>query len=159
MKTPTEPSASRLNVLFLCTGNACRSQMAEGWCRTLRGDRIDAYSAGVQPHGLDPTAVRVMAEADVDISNHESKHVDALGSIRFDYVVTVCDHAREQCPVLPGRAVHVHAGFPDPPSLARSARSDEERLAIYRRVRDRIRAYIETLPDALPPRDVAEAGR
>ena len=137
-----------LRVLFLCTGNACRSQMCEGWCRYLRADKIEAYSAGVAPHGLDPRAVRVMAEAGVDLSGHRSKHVDSL-TVPFDYVVTVCDSAAERCPVFPGRARKLHRGFEDPPRLARDAGSEEEALEHYRRVRDEIRAFIETLPGAL----------
>jgi arsenate reductase len=141
--------AGRLKVLFLCTGNACRSQMAEGWARHLKGDSIDAFSAGIAPHGLDPRAVRVMAEAGVDISGHRSKHVDDLAGQPFDYVVTVCDHANEHCPIFPGATRRVHVSFEDPPRLARNARSEQEALAHYRRVRDGIRAFIETLPGAL----------
>ena len=138
-----------LKILFLCTGNSCRSQMAEGWARHLRGDRIEAYSAGIEAHGLNPDAVRVMAEAGVDISGQRSKLVGELLGVEFDYVVTVCDNAREACPVFPGRAQVVHVGFDDPPRLAAGARTEEERLAIYRRVRDAIRAFVETLPDGL----------
>ena len=138
-----------LKILFLCTGNSCRSQMAEGWARHLHGDRIEAYSAGIEAHGLNPDAVRVMAEAGVDISGQRSKLVGELGGFAFDYVVTVCDNAREACPVFSGRAKVVHVGFDDPPRLAAAARSEEERLAPYRRVRDAIRAFVETLPDSL----------
>jgi len=136
-------------VLFLCTGNSCRSQMAEGWARHLRGDVIEPYSAGIETHGLNPHAVRVMAEAGVDISKQESKHVDELKDVRFDYVVTVCGHADERCPSFPGRTKVIHVGFDDPPRLARDARTEQEALGHYRRVRDEIRAFIETLPDAL----------
>jgi arsenate reductase len=139
----------RPKVLFLCTGNACRSQMAEGWARHLRGDRVEAYSAGIEVHGLDPLAVKVMAEAGVDISGHRSKHVSELAGVAFDYVVTVCGHANESCPVFPGRTKVVHAGFDDPPRLAQGARSQEAALAPYRRVRDEIRAFVETLPEGL----------
>ena len=138
-----------LKILFLCTGNSCRSQMAEGWARHLRGDRIEAFSAGIEAHGLNPDAVRVMAEAGVDISGQRSKRVGDLLGVEFDYVVTVCDNAREACPVFPGRAKIVHVGFDDPPRLAAGARTEEERLAPYRRVRDAIRAFVETLPDGL----------
>ena len=141
--------ARKCNVLFLCTGNACRSQMAEGWARHLHGDRIDPYSAGIEMHGLDPRAVAVMAEAGVDISGHRSKHVAELAAVGFEYVVTVCDHARESCPVFPGTVRLVHAGFEDPPLLARDAATEEEALAPYRRVRDAIRAFVETLPELL----------
>jgi arsenate reductase (thioredoxin) len=139
----------KLKVLFLCTGNACRSQMSEGWAQHLRGDQIEAYSAGVAPHGLDPRAVKVMAEAGVDISAHTSKHLDALLHVPFDYVVTVCNNAAESCPVFPGSSRKIHRGFQDPPSLARTAQSEEEALEHYRRVRDEIRTFIETLPGAL----------
>lgn len=133
-----------LKVLFLCTGNSCRSQMAEGWARQLKGDRIEAYSAGIETHGLNQHAVRVMAEAGVDISGQRSKHVGELRGIEFDYVVTVCDHAHESCPVFPGKAKVIHVGFDDPPRLAANAKTEEERLAPYRRVRDEILAFIET---------------
>jgi arsenate reductase len=140
---------NKLKVLFLCTGNACRSQMSEGWARALKGDLIEAYSAGVAPHGIDPRAVKVMAEAGVDLSGHSSKHLDSLLEVPFDYVVTVCDNAAESCPIFPGRVKKVHHSFQDPPRLAREAASEEEALAHYRRVRDEIRAFIETLPEAL----------
>jgi arsenate reductase (thioredoxin) len=133
-----------LKVLFLCTGNSCRSQMAEGWARHLKGDLIDAYSAGIETHGLNPDAVRVMAEVGVDISGQRSKHVSELREITFDYVVTVCGHAHESCPVFPGQTQVVHVGFDDPPRLAADAKTEEERLAPYRRVRDEIQAFIET---------------
>ena len=141
--------AEKLKVLFLCTGNACRSQMAQGWARHLRGDAIEAYSAGVTPAGLSPRAVAVMAEAGVDISGHRSKHVDELAAVAFDYVVTVCDHARDVCPRFPGKAKVVHVGFEDPPRLAARAKSEDEALGHYRRIRDEIRAFVETLPEGL----------
>ncbi|MBN1247411.1 MAG: arsenate reductase ArsC [Anaerolineae bacterium] len=141
--------ADKLRVLFLCTGNSCRSQMAEGWTRHLKGDRIDVYSAGIETHGLNQRAVKVMAEAGVDISDHRSKHVDEVMDIDFDYVVTVCGHAKENCPVFPGKATVVHQGFDDPPKLAKGAKTEEEALSHYRRVRDEIRAYVETLPETL----------
>ncbi len=139
----------KLKVLFLCTGNSCRSQMAEAWGRHLQGDRIEPYSAGIEVHGLNPDAVRVMAEAGVDISQHRSKHLDEVRDIPFDYVVTVCDHAHENCPLFPGKAKVVHVAFDDPPRLAREARSQEEALNIYRKVRDEIRRFVESLPDSL----------
>jgi arsenate reductase (thioredoxin) len=141
--------SKKMKVLFLCTGNSCRSQMAEGWTRHLKGDAIDVWSAGVEAKHLDPRAVQVMAEVGVDISGHFSKHVRELMHIPFDYVVTVCGHAREHCPVFPGKAKVVHHGFDDPPKLAQGAATEEEALAHYRRVRDEIRAYVETLPEAL----------
>ena len=141
--------ADRVKVLFLCTGNSCRSQMAEGWARALRGEAVEAYSAGIETHGLNPDAVRVMAEAGVDISGHRSKNVAELSDVALDYVVTVCGHAHETCPRFPGGAQVIHAGFDDPPRLAVGAETEEARLAPYRRVRDEIRAFVETLPEAL----------
>lgn len=139
-------AAPRLRVLFLCTGNSCRSQMAEGWASALKSDVIEAYSAGTDPHGMNPLAVRAMSEAGVDISGHHSKRVDELASVALDYVVTVCDSAHESCPVFPGHARIVHFGFDDPPKLAKGAASDDEAMPHYRRVRDEIRLFIETLP-------------
>ena len=139
----------KLNVLFLCTGNSCRSQMAEGWARALKGDVIEAYSAGIETHGLNPNAVKVMAEAGVDISRHTSKNVDTLLGVPFDYVVTVCGHANENCPFFPGAAKVVHVGFDDPPALARQVEGEEAKLECYRRVRDEIRAFVEKLPETL----------
>jgi arsenate reductase len=123
--------------------------MAEGWARHLKGDSIEAYSAGIETHGLNPLAVRVMAEAGVDVSQQRSKHVDELRDVPFDYVVTVCDHAHESCPLFPGRAKVVHVGFDDPPRLAREAKTEEDALRHYRRVRDEIRAFVKELPGAL----------
>jgi len=140
-------------ILFLCTGNSCRSQMAEGWARQLKSDVIEAYSAGIETHGLNPNAVKVMAEVGVDISGHRSKNVDALKDVPFDFVVTVCGHAHETCPIFPGKVKVVHVGFDDPPALAKSAHSDEEALGHYRRVRDEIRAFVEKLPEVLTATD------
>jgi arsenate reductase (thioredoxin) len=140
-------SARKPRILFLCTGNSCRSQMAEGWARALKGDVLDAYSAGTHPHGLNPLAVRVMREAGVDITAHTSKRPEDIG-VAFDLVVTVCDSAHESCPVLPGAKI-VHRPFDDPPRLAKDAKSDDEALPHYRRVRDEIRTFIETLPSSL----------
>jgi arsenate reductase len=138
-----------LRILFLCTGNSCRSQMAEGWTRCLKGDKIEPYSAGIEAHGLNQDAIRVMAEAGVDISSHRSKRLNELSGVEFNYVVTVCDNARESCPIFPGKAKVIHVGFDDPPRLAANAATEQERLAPYRRVRDEIRAFVETLPDSL----------
>ena len=146
-KHPMKPD--KLKILFLCTGNSCRSQMAEGWARALKSDALEVWSAGIEKHGLNPRAVRVMAEAGVDIGTHTSKTVAELGTIHFDYVVTVCGHANEHCPLFPGKAKIVHVGFDDPPQLAKAAKTEEEALAHYRRVRDEIRAFIVTLPEAL----------
>jgi arsenate reductase len=145
--------AERLRILFLCTGNSCRSQMAEGWTRHLKGNAIEPYSAGIEARGLDPRAVKVMAEAGVDISRQRSKHVDEVPDIPFDYVVTVCDQARESCPLFPGRTTVVHVGFEDPPRLAEKARTEEQALDCYRRIRDEIRAFVERLPESLRRND------
>ena len=139
----------RPKILFLCTGNSCRSQMAEGWARTLRADVLAAQSAGTDPGALNPMAVQAMAEAGVDISGQRSKHIDELEGVDFDWVVTLCGDAHENCPLFPGDTKVVHAGFDDPPRLAADSRSEEEALVHYRRVRDEIRAFVETLPDAL----------
>ncbi len=138
-----------LKILFLCTGNSCRSQMAEGWARALKGDVVEPYSAGIEKHGMNPYAVKAMAEAGVDISGQYSKLVSELGDVDFDYVVTVCDNASESCPVFPGRAKIVHAGFDDPPRLAAAYSAEAEKLACYCRVRDEIKAFIEQLPENL----------
>lgn len=143
----------KLKVLFLCTGNSCRSQMAEGWAKKLKAGAIDAYSAGIETHGLNPNAVKVMAEAGVDISAHRSKNAAELSDVPFDYVVTVCGHANETCPAFLGRAKIVHVGFDDPPKLAKAAKTEEEALGHYRRVRDEIKAFIERLPDSLRKAD------
>ena len=150
MQNPTK----KLKILFLCTGNSCRSQMAEGWARALKGDVLEAYSAGIETHGLNSNAVRIMAEAGVDISAHRSKRVDELDAVPFDVVVTVCGHANETCPTWLGQKARVvHAGFDDPPKLAKTAKSEEEALDHYRRVRDEIRTYINSLPASLPTTD------
>ena len=143
------PAGSKLHVLFLCTENSCRSQMAEGWARALKSDVLQAYSAGIETHGLNPFAVRAMNEAGVDISAHQSTNVSDFSDIEFDYVITVCGHADENCPVFSGDAVVIHKAFDDPPKLAADANTDEERMVHYRRVRDEIRAYVETLPGSL----------
>lgn len=137
----------RPNLLFLCTGNSCRSQMAEGWARTLLADRVAAYSAGIKAHGLNPKAVQVMREAGVDISGQQSQTVADLGPIEFDLVVTVCGHADENCPVFLGAPKVVHIGFDDPPKLEQTAASEEEALGHYRRVRDEIKAMVAGLPE------------
>lgn len=139
----------KLKVLFLCTGNSCRSQMAEGWARTLKGDVVEPYSAGLEKHGLNPDAVRVMAEAGVDISRQHSKTPAEIGPVEFDWVVTVCGHADEHCPVLPGKPKVVHVGFEDPPKLTKHWPDGEQKLAVYRRVRDEIRRFVEGLPENL----------
>ena len=138
-----------MKILFLCTGNSCRSQMAEGWARHLKSKQLEAYSAGIETRGLNPNAVKVMAEAGVDISGHRSQHIDEFRDVELDHVITVCSHAHESCPVFPGKAKVTHVGFDDPPRLAKEAATEEEALSHYRRVRDEIRAFVETLPEAL----------
>ncbi len=143
----------KLNLLFLCTGNSCRSQMAEGWARKLKSDRLNAYSAGIETHGLNPNAVKVMAEVGVDITEHRSQQIDAFAEVPLDVVVTVCSHAHETCPIFPGDARVVHVGFEDPPKMARAlatqGASEEKQLDCYRKVRDEIRAFVATLPESL----------
>lgn len=141
--------ADKARVLFLCTGNSCRSQMAEGLCRHIWGDQFDIFSAGIEKHGLNPYAASVMREIGIDISSHRSKTLDDLGPLEFDFVITVCGHANETCPIFPGKATKLHMGFDDPPKLAENAKSDEERLFHYRRVRDEIERYVRSLPDEL----------
>lgn len=142
-------NADKLKILFLCTGNSCRSQMAEGWARELKSHLIETHSAGIEKHGLNPNAVRVMQEAGVDITGQQSNTVDELGPVPFDVVVTVCGHANENCPTFVGAPKVVHVGFDDPPKLAADAQTDEEALGHYRRVRDEIRAFVDSLPDSL----------
>lgn len=139
----------KLKMLFLCTGNSCRSQMAEGWARHLLGDRIEPYSAGTRPGRIDPHAIAVMREAGVDISGQRSKHLDEFVGVGLDWVITVCGHANESCPVLPGETRRMHAGFDDPPRLAAEANTEGEALEHYRRVRDEIREFIQNLPGRL----------
>ncbi|WP_372655494.1 arsenate reductase ArsC [Halobacteriovorax sp.] len=129
------------NVLFLCTGNSCRSQMAEGWGRELKSEHFNFYSAGTKKHGLNPKAVKVMREAGVDISSHESNITDELAEINMDLVYTVCSDAHENCPFFPGGKV-IHIGFDDPPRLTKEMTNEEEILDVYRRVRDEIKEMI-----------------
>lgn len=143
------PAKQKPRILFLCTGNSCRSQMAEGWAHALKQDVLQPYSAGIETHGLNPYAVRAMQEAGVDISTQQSTNVSDYDDIDFDYVITVCAHADEHCPVFSGNAIVIHVGFDDPPKLAKDAETDEEKMLHYRRVRDQIRAYVETLPGSL----------
>ncbi len=140
---------NKLKILFLCTGNSCRSQMAEGLAGALKSGVIEAYSAGTEPRGVDPLAVKVMAEIGIDISGRRSKHVDEFAGTEFDFVITLCGHAAEHCPVFPGRTKVVHHGFEDPPTLAKSAANQEEALAIYRRVRDEIKDFVERMPESI----------
>jgi arsenate reductase len=149
---------AKLKILFLCTGNSCRSQKAEGWARHLKGDLIEPYSAGVEVHGMNALAVKVMAEAGIDISKQRPKHVRDLMAIPFDYVVTVCDQANESCPIFPCNVKRVHVGFDDPPKLAKQAKTEDEALPHYRRVRDEIRKFIEKLPNNLMDKPQPKGG-
>ena len=139
----------KIKILFLCTANACRSQMAEGWARHLKGDVIEPYSAGTKRHVVSGKATQVMEEVGVDLSDYFSKALDDLDDLQFDYVVTVCDNAAEACPVFPGNATVIHRGFADPPKLAADETDEKRILDHYRRVRDEIRDFVQTLPEAL----------
>ncbi|HAH31817.1 MAG TPA: arsenate reductase [Elusimicrobia bacterium] len=135
-----------MKVLFLCTGNSCRSQMAEGWANALLAGKAEAYSAGTDPGTLDPRAIKVMAEAGVDISGHRTKNISEFKDTVFDLVVTVCDKARESCPLWFGKAQKLHQSFEDPPFLAKDAETEEEALEHYRRLRDEIKDFVLQLP-------------
>jgi arsenate reductase len=142
------------NILFLCTGNSCRSQMAEGWLRHLKGDQFNVFSAGIETHGLNPNAVKVMAEAGVDISGHRSQLLSEFDNQSLDYVITVCGHANESCPVFTGRKNGtspkvIHVGFDDPPKLAEEFDDEESRLDCYRRVRDEVREFVVRIETVL----------
>lgn len=143
----------KMRILYLCTGNSCRSQMAEGLTRALRGDEFEAASAGVRPSRIDPRAIKAMAEIGIDISGQRSKDVSQVMDQDWDVVVTLCDHARESCPLFPGQVRRVHKGFADPPYLAARARDEDEAMAPYRQVRDQIRAMVEGLPGSLSAED------
>lgn len=127
-------------VLVLCTGNSCRSQIAEGYLRHFAGDKAIVYSAGVETHGVNPKAIAIMAEDGLDISNHTSNNVDEYGEIDFDFVITVCDNAKERCPYFPTNAKQFHHNFPDP---AKAAGTEEEILNVFRAVREQIKTYSE----------------
>ena len=135
-------------ILFLCTGNSCRSQMAEGWCRHLWNEKYDSYSAGTQKHGMNERAIKVMNEAGVDISTQFSKVTDELPKENFDYIVTVCDAAKEACPFFPGGKI-VHVGFQDPPRLTKDMTDEKEIMKVYSKVRDEIKDAIQKLPTLL----------
>lgn len=122
-------------VLFLCTGNSCRSQMAEGWLRHLAGDQYEVVSAGTHPVGLNPYAVAAMQEVDIDISHHMSERVDPYLTQRFDYVITVCDRAQETCPIFPGTGSMLHWSFEDP---AKAKGPFEQQMVVFRKIRDQI---------------------
>lgn len=145
--------SKKVKILFLCTGNSCRSQMAEGWAKELKADSVEAWSAGVDPKGIDQRAVTAMAEAGIDIAGQSSKNVSMLMDIPFDYVVTLCGHARETCPFFPGPTTKVHRGFEDPPLLAENAKTEEEALGHYRRIRDEIMSFVQGLPESINSRE------
>jgi arsenate reductase len=139
-----------IRVLFLCTGNSCRSQMAEGFARALKSDTVQAASAGIEKHGLNPHAAAVMAEVGVDISDQISQTVDELDSREFDYVITLCGHAHETCPMALVSGKKIHKGFDDPPRMVTENACPQDPLDCYRTVRDRIREFVADLPDSLP---------
>ena len=139
----------KLKILYLCTGNSCRSQMAEAWTRYLKNDVFEAYSAGVQPTRVNPMAKEVMKEAGVDISGYTSKDIAELDGLEFDYVITLCENAKAACPVFPAKRRLLHVPFDDPPELALKASSKEEAILHFRRVRDEIKAFVEALPGNL----------
>lgn len=139
---------SKKNIMFLCTGNSCRSQMAEGWARKYWGHEFNIYSAGTKKHGMNERAMKVMEEAGVSISSHYSKTVEELPTGTFDYVVTVCDNAHENCPYFPGGKI-VHIGFQDPPALTKDMTNEDEILTVYRRVRDEIEAFVKEMKKVL----------
>jgi len=141
--------SEKISLLYLCTGNSCRSQMAEGWTHALKSAEIEVYSAGIETHGLNPNAVKVMAEAGVDITGQKSQHIDEFKDTKIDYVITVCNHAHETCPWFPADCKVIHVGFDDPPKLSPADASEEVKLDGFRRVRDEIKAFVETLPEFL----------
>ena len=137
------------NVVFVCESNTCRSQMAEGWAHHFHADRISAFSAGISPSPLDPLAVKVMREEGVDISKQESHSVQEFLKDHIDYVVTVCSEAARNCPTFPPEVNIINQPFDNPPELVRDATSEEAKLAVYRRVRDEIRQFVQDLPQKL----------
>ena len=140
---------AQTRVLFLCTGNSCRSQMAEGFSRHLKSGEIETHSAGVNPKGVDPRAVKAMAEVGIDISAQKSRSIDEVKHLEFDYVITLCDNAQKTCPTFPAKTRVVHVGFEDPPRLAANAKDEEEAMGHYRRIRDEIKTFVDGLPEAL----------
>lgn len=137
------------SILFLCTGNSCRSQMAEALFRKYHGNEFDVYSAGIVKHGINPYAKQVLFEIGLDISNHQSNTVDELPVAQFDFVITVCSHADEHCPHFVAKTKVIHHGFDDPPKLTENFENDDERLPVYRRVRDEIESFVKTLDKKL----------
>ena len=140
---------SKIQLIFLCTKNSCRSQMAEGWVNHLKKDRIEVYSAGTDSGGIDPRAIKVMAEVGVDISEQFAKNVNDIIGIEFDYVITLCDSAQQACPVFAHQPTTLHRGFEDPPKLARDITDRERALEPYRKVRDEIHQWVQGMPENL----------
>ena len=139
------PTQSPIKVLFLCTGNSCRSQMAEAWLRELGGDRFEVYSAGLEPHGVNPNTIVVMEELGIDMSGHRSKQLDEyIGKVDFDYLITVCGNADERCPYFPGMGARMHWPFQDPAAFEGS---EDEKLNFFRKVRDQIKEKIQSWLD------------
>jgi arsenate reductase (thioredoxin) len=152
--------SDKKRVLILCTGNSARSQMAEGLLRHDAGDRFEVFSAGTKPSQVRPEAIAVMREVGIDISGHRSKSADEFAGQAFDYVLTVCDNAKESCPIFPGGTMTLHQSFEDPASLQCS---EKERLAVFRRVRDELRQYLAAFPTSVKGvvcmmRDIVERG-
>lgn len=143
------PAQGKSSILFICTGNSCRSQIAEGWTRHLLADQIEPYSSGIVAKGLNPHVVRVMAEVGIDIRQQKSQALDEIGDLNPDHVITVCANAHENCPIFRGNTRVTHVGFDDPPTLAKSAETEEESLAYYRRVRDEIGEFVKTIPERI----------
>ena len=137
----------KIKILFLCTGNSCRSQMAESLCKCIKRDSIQAYSAGVKPVKVNPLAIEVMKEKNIDISGYRSKSIEEFKSSNFDYIITLCDSAKETCPYFPGKIIH--HGFGDPPAIAKKCKTKEEKLRVYKKIRDEIEEFVQTLPYSL----------
>lgn len=140
---------NKKSIMFLCTGNSCRSQMADGLCKHYLGDQFDVFSAGIVKHGINPYAAIVMSEIGIDISKHQSNTVEELPISEFDYVITVCSHADSHCPTFSAATKVIHFGFDDPPKLTENFETDDERLPVYRRVRDEIKEFILNLEKEL----------
>ena len=132
-------NTKKLKILFLCTGNSCRSQMAEGFTRQLKKDEIDSRSAGIEPKGIDPRAVKAMAEVGINILSQSSTSIDEIKDVEFDYVITLCDNAHKTCPAFPAKTSVIHVGFEDPPRLSKNARDEEEAMQHYRRIRGQMK--------------------
>lgn len=136
------------NILFLCTGNSCRSQIAEGFGKRFHADKFNFFSAGTKTHGLNPNAISVMKEIDIDISTHKSQLLSEFDDLKIDYVFTVCSSAKENCPYLPG-VKNIHVGFDDPPTLTKDMKEDHDILEVYRRVRDEIGLFVKNIESYL----------